>query len=195
MADTLTPVPPLVAWTERFAALPAGLEVTAEPLAAATDLRLDPATPGSAAVADLLGATVPTTPNTWAPTPQGRIVWLGPDEWLVTDDTRAPHELETLLRAGGATAVDVSGQRTELRLAGSLVRELLALGCSLDLHPDTFRPGTCAQTTLGQVGIVLIATDDAFHVLVRPSFAGHLADWLLDAAIEFAPIESSAEQP
>jgi len=189
MADTLTPVHPLAAWAARFADLPAGLEVTAEPLVAAADLRLDPATPASTAVADLLGAAVPTTPNTWVATPHGRIAWLGPNEWLVRDDSRAPHELEALLRVVVAAA-DVSAQRTELRLAGPLVRELLALGCSLDLHPSAFPPGNCAQTTLGQVGVVLLATVDAFHVLVWPSFAGHLADWLLDAAIEF-----SQEQP
>lgn len=189
MADTLSPVHPLHAWTDAFAGLPDGLVITAEPLVAAADLRLDPATPVHGAVADLLGAAVPTTPNTWVATADGRIVWLGPDEWLVSSDTHAPHVLEGQLRARDAAAVDVSAQRTGMRLAGPLVRELLALGCSLDLHPSVFRPGTCAQTTLGQVGIVLIAAADSFHVLVRPSFAGHLAAWLLDAAIEFTPEE------
>ena len=209
MADTLTPVHPLDTWREAFAALPDGLEITAEPLTAATDLRLDPA--ATETVTDLLGAAVPTVPDTWVATPTGRIVWLGPDEWLVQSNAHAPQELESALRAaatrGGVpsdgvdpapdpgrvaatgAAVDVSAQRTELRLAGPLVRELLALGCALDLHPSVFPPGTCAQTTVGQVGVVLIATDDAFHILVRPSFAGHLAAWLLDAATEFTPEE------
>lgn len=185
MADTFTPVHPMQAWSAAFAALPDGLDVAAGPLVAASDLRLDPTTPAATAVADLLGAAVPAVPNTWVATPHGRIVWLGPDEWLVTSDTHAPHELEELLRAAGAAAVDVSAQRTELRLAGPLVRELLALGCSLDLHPSVSPPGTCAQTTVGQVGVVLIATGDSFRLLVRPSFAGHLAAWLLDAALEF----------
>lgn len=187
MADTLTPVHPLRAWADAFAGLPDGLRISAEPLTAAADLRLDPSTPVAADVADLLGAAVPTTPNTWVATTRGRIVWLGPDEWLVRSDDHTPHELAELLRGVGAAAVDVSAQRTELRLGGPLVRELLALGCSLDLHPSAFPPGSCAQTTVGQVGVVLLATDDAFHVLVRPSFAGHLADWLLDATVEFTP--------
>ena len=191
MADTLSPVHPLDAWREAFAALPAGLQITPEPLVAATDLRLDPTTPTAAAVADVLGAAVPTVPNTWVPTPTGRIVWLGPDEWLVTSDARSPQELEEALRAAGApAAVDVSAQRTGLRLAGPLVRELLALGCALDLYPSVFPPGTCAQTTVGQVGVVLIADTDAVRLLVRPSFAGHLAAWLLDAALEFTPEET-----
>ena len=75
-----------------------------------------------------------------------------------------------------------------MRLTGSRVRDLLAKGCSIDLHPRVFTPGTAVQTTIGQAGVILLALSDAgddFLVLVRSSFAGYLADWLLDAAQEF----------
>ena len=52
-----------------------------------------------------------------------------------------------------------------------------------------FRRGSSAQTALGLAGVVLLALSDAgddYLVLVRSSFAGYLADWLLDAAFEFA---------
>ena len=42
--------------------------------------------------------------------------------------------------------------------------------------------------TLGEAGVVLLALSDRgddYVVLVRSSFAGYLADWLLDAALEF----------
>ncbi len=67
-------------------------------------------------------------------------------------------------------------------------RDLLAKGCSLDLHPTVFRKGTAAQTMLGLAGVVLIALDDAgadYRILVRSTFARYLADWLIDAAEEF----------
>jgi sarcosine oxidase subunit gamma len=70
------------------------------------------------------------------------------------------------------------------------VRDVLAKGCSIDLHPRVFGRGSSAQTTLGQAGVVLLALSDAVDdvvVLVRSSFAGYLADWLLDAALEFTP--------
>jgi sarcosine oxidase subunit gamma len=41
---------------------------------------------------------------------------------------------------------------------------------------------------------VLLALSDAADdvvVLVRSSFAGYLADWLLDAALEFTPTPTS----
>jgi sarcosine oxidase, subunit gamma len=82
----------------------------------------------------------------------------------------------------------VSAQRTTIRLSGPDARDVLAKGCSLDLHPTVFRKGTAAQTMLGQAGVVLIALDDAgtdYRILVRSSFARYLADWLIDAAEEF----------
>ena len=175
---------PLEAWAEAFARLPESIAVTALPFVAMVDVRL-------AAPSERLGIDLPTVPNTWVPTPDGRVVWLGPDEWLLSSTTEAPEDLETRVRAavvplGGAT--DVSAQRIGLRLTGVRVRDLLAKGCSIDLHPRVFGRGSSAQTAVGQAGVVLLAladTGDDYVVLVRASFAGYLADWLLDAALEF----------
>jgi sarcosine oxidase, subunit gamma len=157
---------PLDGWSDRFAALPAGIRITADPFVPMADVRGAPV-PG-----------LPTTPNTWVPRGSGRAIWLGPDEWLVTG------EVPDL--AGADVVVDVSGQRTTLRLAGEHVRAVLATGCALDLHPRAFPQGSAAQTLLGMAGVVLLALDGAeYEVLVRSSFARYLADWLLDAAVEF----------
>jgi sarcosine oxidase subunit gamma len=178
-----------------FAAAPEGLAITAEPDIAAADLRVP--TDAVRAATDVLGVGLPLAPNTWVARPGGQVVWLGPDEWLVTDAAQRPEALEAALRAAvvphGGAAVDVSAQRTAVRLRGRHARALLATGCSLDLHPSAFGAGRCAQTALGQVGIVLLALDARagdYRILVRPSFAAALADWLLDAAVEFEPVET-----
>ena len=91
----------------------------------------------------------------------------------------------------GGAAVDVSAQRTTVRLRGIRARDVLAKGCSLDLHPSVFAPGSAAQTMLGQANVVLIPLDDKgtdYRILVRSSFAGYLAEWLTDAAAEFARV-------
>jgi sarcosine oxidase subunit gamma len=180
---------PLEAWTDTFAALPATVGVTAEPFVAMADVRLGAL---DADVAARLGVDLPTVPNTWVAAGDGRAIWLGPDEWLLTSTAETPEELEQRLRAvlvpRGGAAVDVSAQRIGLRLTGERVRDVLARGCALDLHPRVFGRGACAQTTLGLAGVVLLALSDDgtdYGVLVRASFAGHLADWLLDAALEF----------
>jgi sarcosine oxidase subunit gamma len=176
-----------------------GLRIEAEAEVAAVDLRVDPGGPGADAAARTLGAALPTTPNTWTRTGDGQLIWLGPDEWLVTSAAQ-PHEWEhTLIGAvspyGGA-AVDVSAQRTSLRLRGGRARELLSFGCSLDLRPLAFPAGSAAQTTVGLAGVLLLAlAEDDYRLFVRPSFAGHLADWLLDAAQEFRTELRPASRP
>ncbi|WP_226355494.1 sarcosine oxidase subunit gamma [Pseudonocardia sp. ICBG601] len=177
-----------------------GLSVQVLPTAQSVTLRLDPAGPARAGVDAALGTALPTRPNTWAAAGDGEVVWLGPDEWLVTSRSPNAAVSEAALRelvageAGGA-AVDTSAQRVVLRIGGRLARELLSFGCSLDLHPRSFPAGRSAQTLLGGAGVILLARDAAadadggavLDVHVRSSFAGHLADWLLDAALEFRP--------
>ena len=184
---------PLEAWTDTLAALPAAVGVTVEPFLAMADVRLGAADPD---VSARLGVDLPTVPNTWVPTEDGRAIWLGPDEALLTSAAETPEELEQRLRAAlvplGGAAVDVSAQRVSLRLTGERARDVLARGCSVDLHPRVFGRGTAVQTTLGLAGVVLLALSDDgddYGVLVRSSFAAHLADWLLDAALEFTTTE------
>lgn len=168
---------PLSAWTDALA----DLSVTVDPYVAMVDVR---------GVVGELG--LPTVPNTWAPTDTGYAVWLGPDEWLLTSASETPEELEARVRAAvvplGGAAADVSAQRITLRLTGERARDILAKGCAIDLHPRVFGRGRSAQSTLGLAGVVLLSLSDDgddFLVLVRSSFAGYLAEWLLDASLEF----------
>jgi sarcosine oxidase subunit gamma len=194
MADILHRAHPLAAWKPSLAALTGevdGLTIQPEDGIAAVDLRLDPASAGATAVGRALGSALPAEPNIWTPTGEGQIIWLGPDEWLVTSNTALPHELEDTLSsmasAYDGAAVDVSAQRTSIRLRGARARELLSLGCSIDLRPSAFPLGSSAQTTVAQTGVLILALGDGgddFRLFVRPSFAGYLADWLLDAAEE-----------
>ena len=184
---------PLEVWHADFERLPDSVGIAIEPFVAMVDVRLATVSPETSAA---LGVDLPAAPNTWVPAGTGRAVWLGPDEWLLTSTTETPEELEARVRAAvlplGGSAADVSAQRIGLRLTGARVRDVLARGCSIDLHPRVFGRGSSAQTTLGQAGVVLLALSDAaddFVVLVRSSFAGYLADWLLDAALEFTTTE------
>lgn len=194
--EPLTRTAPLAAWGDDLGALPDGVQITPWPFVAMTDVRLDPTGPAAVAVAEHLGVALPTAPSTYVESETATAVWLGPDEWLITSPCPTPEELETGLReaVSGAGAeldgvvVDVSAQRTTLRLRGEHVRDLLAGGCSVDLHPRVFGRGAAVQTLLGQAGVVLMALDDAgthYQVVVRSSFAGYLVSWLLDAATEY----------
>ena len=112
----------------------------------------------------------PVAPNTVV----GDAIWLGPDEWLVLGGREEDH-------ADMAAAVDVSANRVCLELSGEGAADVLARGCALDLHPSVFPPGRCAQTLVARAQVILYRTDDAFRLLVRPSFADYLRAWLRDA--------------
>jgi len=192
MADTLERTSPLQPWAARFAQLSDSVAIVEEPFVTMVDLRVDPARPGAQAAAELLGVELPTTASTYAKSSDTTVIWQGPDEWLVTGTALAGPELEARLREAvaphGGAAVDVSGQRTTLRLSGSHSRDVLAKGCAFDLHPRTFGEGIAAETRLGQAGVILLAVDGGgadYRILVRSSFARYLADWLLDAAEEY----------
>jgi len=168
------------------------LSIAEVPFLAQINVRLDPKGSAADPVTAALGVALPTAPGI---TRSGElsVVWLGPDEWLIIGPPGTEGELTSRLRSSAGAAhvsvVDVSAQRTTLLVAGPRARDLLALGCALDLHPRSFGEGSCAQTMLAQAPIILVGRDlrpPAFWVLVRASFAAYLADWLIDASIGFS---------
>ena len=67
------------------------------------------------------------------------------------------------------------------------MRELLAKGCPLDLHPRAFDVGQCAQSHLAKAPILIRQLDrePSFEIVVRRSFADYFWLWLEDAAAEY----------
>jgi sarcosine oxidase subunit gamma len=189
-ADTLARTNPLEQWTEALGGMPETVQVVPKPFISMIDVRLDPAGSAAADVGSYLGVDLPTTPSTWVETDRVQVIWLGPDEWLVTSSFHTAQELEAGLREAVSergAVIDVSGQRTTLWLTGENARDVLAAGCAIDLHPRVFRSGAAAQTLLGLTSVVLLALDDtgtSYYIHVRSSFAQYLAKFLLDAAIE-----------
>jgi sarcosine oxidase subunit gamma len=193
MADTLNRQSPLQGLRTRFGDLPEAARISEEPFVAMVDLWVDPAAGGAAAAGVLGMAALPTTPLTVSDSTDASVIWFGPQEWLICSTSRGGEELEAALRAAvaenGGAAVDVSAQRTTLRLSGAHARDVLAKGSSLDLHPSVFGSGAAAQTMLARANVVLIPLSDSgtdYRILVRQSFARYLAEWLLDATAEFA---------
>lgn len=147
-----------------------------------------------AAVEGVLGTALPLDPNIITEGEDLTVCWMGPDEWLLIlppgAQTRCVADLSQALGEHHASAVDTTGGYTLVNVAGARRRELLAKGCTLDLHPRSFSPGQCAQTNLGKAGVLLIPRGDAsdaqsFDVVVRRSFADYLGIWLEHSAREY----------
>lgn len=120
--------------------------------------------------------------NRWTAGDGREALWLGPDEWLVTGPAGTADAIAADLAAAFAgthvSIVDVSANRAAFDLSGDAVRDVLAMGCSLDVHPTRWREGDCAQTLFGRVGALLQQRADATRISVRPSFAAHLLAFL-----------------
>ncbi len=116
-------------------------------------------------------------------------LWMGPDEWLIQSTQDGADALESGLRAALGeqffAVVDVSSGYTVMDLAGTRVREVLASGCPIDLHPRVFGDGRCAQTHFFKAGITLTRDGDRFQVIVRRSFAEYCCLMLHDAAAPY----------
>ncbi len=136
-----------------------------------------------------LAQPLPVEPNTFS-TGENRVCWLGPDEWLVVTPIAAATDLaqrlEKVLSSCHAAVNDISGGQVTLQLEGSGCRDLLARGCTLDLHPHVFRVGDCAQSGLAKANVFIALVDDtpAFMVVVRRSFADYLCRWLARAGCD-----------
>ena len=115
---------------------------------------------------------------------QHTIYRLGPDEWLLATPLGGEKEAAGLLEKNLArqcySLVDVTGGQLMMRLRGPRAREVLARGCTLDLHPRAFKTGRCAQSTLAKTSMLIALADDAptFDIIVRRSFAEYAARWL-----------------
>lgn len=152
------------------------------------------------AVRRALGVAPPTRPTTAAgathPAKGTRILWLGPDEWLVVTAADRARDLAAslaeALRRQHAAVTDAGDGRAVIGLTGLHAREVLMKGCPLDLDPRAFGPGRSAGTLLARAQVVLdhLAFDGRtgvsdYDIYVARSFAEYLWAWLEDGAREY----------
>jgi sarcosine oxidase, subunit gamma len=160
-------------------------------------IRVDPDTEAGMRMSSLTGGLPPGSGDVRT-SGDTAVLWLGPTEFLVVapaEDHESPdrsliQELLAALADGEGQVVDLSANRTTFELSGPRARAVLEKGCSLDLHPRTFRPGTALSTEIGNIPAILWKTaDETYRIFPRASFADFLGRWLLDAMREYASPE------
>jgi methylglutamate dehydrogenase subunit D len=114
---------------------------------------------------------------------------IGPDQWIASADGAEAAGFVARVRAriGPFAAVsDQSDARLVLRLSGPRVRDALAKGVPVDLHPKAFKPGDVACTVVSYINTQIDMLDDATYQLAAPrSMAGSFWSWLTASAAEF----------
>ena len=106
------------------------------------------------------------------------ILWLGPRSWLAIGER---------VDATGGVAFDVSASRVAWTLRGADARALVNKHCPLDLRASAFPPGTCAQSTFGQVNVLCYRhlAGDVFTLMVARSFAQDVRERIEASAAQY----------
>jgi sarcosine oxidase, subunit gamma len=136
-----------------------------------------------AALSSALGLTLPTKPKTSASAKGRHALWLGPDEWLVIDETGA--DLAALVKHVAAfhSAVDVSHRNAAFVVSGKGAATTINAGCPQDLSLTAVPVGGASRTILHKIEIVLLRTgEDEFRVECWRSFADYAFTFLTEAA-------------
>jgi methylglutamate dehydrogenase subunit D len=141
------------------------------------------------AVQKTFGVELPTAPRRVAG-PDIAFIWSGPDQWLACRSSVPAAGMEALLApacCSFASTVDQSHGRTLLRLRGLRLRDALAKGMTLDLHPRSFMPGFVAVTSIAHIGVHCWQTDEqpTYEFCVPRSLAISFWHWLTTAAAEY----------
>ena len=164
------------------------VSVRREPVEPTRVLRLRRPTPAMLeATSRALGVALPDKPN-MVSAGAVRCLSIGPGEWMLVGALIDGAALEQAIAAApAALTADLTEALVAWVVTGSHARDLLAKGCTLDLHPTIFGQDRCAQTALAQVFVTIerIPGADGFRIYADRSFAAHLELWFEDALIEF----------
>lgn len=187
MTESLLPIAAASAWP---ITLPQ-LSVQDSPIACAILRLWRPAPATLEALSREFSVQWPTVPNTRVGN-EGSILWLAPAEWAIVGWPSAA-VAERVARACSGTIhhlADVSEGRIAFDLRGGRARDVLAKGCSLDLHPAVFNADACAQTLLGDLPVLIescppTAAAPHYRVYCDISYRQWLQLWLQDAALEY----------
>ncbi len=112
--------------------------------------------------------------------------WLGPDQWLLTSDTKPAEDIishiDATLSSQLYAATDMSSHTVCFSLRGPSARTVLAMGCGIDMHRSAFTTGQCVHTHFANVLLfIVVVDDDNFDLYVDRSHGRYLSDWLVSA--------------
>jgi sarcosine oxidase subunit gamma len=159
----------------------AGVALTPAKPANRISLRADPA--DLKALSKALGIELPLAPKSSANGANGRLaLWLGPDEWLIIDETGDP--MADLANAKGLfSATDISHRNTAILVTGKGARATLAGGCPQDLREAFFPVGAASRTVMGKIEVVIHrSAETAYRVECWRSFSDYAFNLLTETA-------------
>ena len=141
------------------------------------------------AVTKALGVECPTQPGVCHSKDGIQVTWNGPNNWMVICE--ADESLFAKLQqavGSNAAVVDQSHGRSGLRLSGVHARAVMAKNCALDFHPELFKAGNSALTSVAHMNALVIQVDDqpSYDLFVARSMARSFAHAIEHGCAEFS---------
>lgn len=132
-----------------------------------------------------LGFDLPRAANRF-PDMEPRVARLGPGEWTIQGGPSA-QEIGGRLSNTTHSVSDETPGKAGWEIRGTKAADLIACGCSLDLHPTVFPAGACTRTLIARIPALIMRASAApsFVLIVDLSFELYFGDWLADAARGF----------
>ena len=134
-----------------------------------------------------LNIKLPIKPNTYTKNDNLKLIWLGPDEWLITSNNNNNlfNNLEDIIDHSEVSVTDISENRTIIRITGQKIYTLLSKFLVLDLEKNLSHEFTCAQTLFIKVPIILVRNhkekkEPEIDIFVNRSHANYIYNLILD---------------
>ena len=144
------------------------------------------------AVLDIL---IPTEPNTKIQNKDLQVIWLSPNEWLLSflnesHFFRILEELNNKLNPEKTSITDISENKTVIRIEGNHTTELLRKFIVLDIDNALNSNLRVAQTIFIKIPVLIIRNHNdqekqSFDIHVNRSHSKYLRDLLLDGCNQF----------
>jgi heterotetrameric sarcosine oxidase gamma subunit len=138
----------------------------------------------------VLDVLIPTEPNTIITNTELQIIWLSPNEWLLSflkneNFIKILNELNTKLNPEKTSITDISENKTIIRVQGEQITELLRKFMVLNIDDSLENNLKVAQTIFVKIPILIIRNHlnqqkQSFDIHVNRSHTTYLRDLLLD---------------
>ena len=173
-----------------------GISIQELPFVEKINLRGDPKDrdfiSNAGAVLDIL---IPTEPNTKIQNKDLQVIWLSPNEWLLSflnesNFFRILEELNNKLNPEKTSITDISENKTIIRIKGKYSTELLSKFMVLDIDNALKDNLKVAQTIFVKIPILIIRNHfdketQSFDIHVNRSHTIYLKNILLDGCNQF----------
>ena len=135
----------------------------------------------------LINAILPIQPNTYVTNDNVKVIWLGPNEWLITNNQNLYKNLKNEIGDIQASVTDVSENRTVIRISGDQIFKLLSKFLVLDLEKNLPDESSCAQTLFVKVPVLLVRNNNEkqipeIDIFTNRSHANYIYNLIVDGS-------------